>query len=62
MEIVIKVDVDNAVYRDKLDTDPAITVAICICADVLVQMVPTMVHRQVKRETIGTTPNRRTHR
>ena len=40
-------DVDIAVYRDLFDTDPAITIKIRICADVLVHMIPIVVHRHV---------------
>jgi hypothetical protein len=51
-------DVDIAVDRDHFDTDPAVTVKICICANVLVHMISIMVHRLMKDKTIGTAPNR----
>jgi hypothetical protein len=61
-EIVIYMDVDIAVDRDHFDTDPAVTVKIRICANVLVHMISIMVHRLMKIKTFGTAPNGRTRR
>jgi hypothetical protein len=53
---------DIAVYRDHFDTDPAITIMIRICADVLVHMIAIMAHCLMEIKTFGTAPNRVTRR